>query len=93
MSLQIEYTDTFGGEANYCWVRRWHCLEERISDRQAVRLAKSLAGLTGARCRKEDMGDLIALYPAGSCTVLFLSYSESQYVQGPQVSLSGDILA
>jgi len=22
MEYEIEYTDTFGGEANYCWVRR-----------------------------------------------------------------------
>jgi hypothetical protein len=22
MQYQIEYTDTFGGEANYCWVKR-----------------------------------------------------------------------
>ena len=22
MNYQIEYTDTFGGEANYCWVKR-----------------------------------------------------------------------
>ena len=22
MQYEIEYTDTFGGEANYCWVRR-----------------------------------------------------------------------
>jgi hypothetical protein len=22
MRYQIEYTDTFGGEANYCWVKR-----------------------------------------------------------------------
>jgi len=21
-SYQIEYTDTFGGQANYCWVKR-----------------------------------------------------------------------
>ena len=22
MQYQIEYTDTFGGEANYCWLKR-----------------------------------------------------------------------
>lgn len=22
MEYEVEYTDTFGGEANYCWVRR-----------------------------------------------------------------------
>jgi len=71
--FDVEYTDTFGGEANYSWVRRKTLtLPANISDRALVRLAKAEMGLTGCPCRKSDMGDLIALYPHGSCTVLFI---------------------
>lgn len=66
-----EYTDTFGGEANYSWVKRGTV--EATDERAAVRAAKKAAGLTGAPCRREDQGDTVALYPAGTCTVLFIT--------------------
>lgn len=69
----IEYTDTFGGEANYSWVRRYFT-RRTLTDAQAVRLAKSLVGLTGIRCTRESFGDCIALRPAGHCTVLFIDW-------------------
>lgn len=73
-TVQFEYTDTFGGEANYSWVRRHEAtFPADISDRALVRRAKAWAGLTNCRCRTENLGDLIALYPQGSCTVLFIS--------------------
>lgn len=73
-TVQFEYTDTFGGEANYSWVRRHEAtFPADISDRALVRRAKAWAGLTGVPCRTENLGDLIALYPQGSCTVLFIS--------------------
>jgi len=89
----IELTDTFGGEANYSWVRRYSLLVPSIDPdtattsvmadirkrnshaRMVIRKAKALAGLTGIRCRKDSFGhDLLALYPFGSCTVLFITY-------------------
>lgn len=74
VTIQFEYTDTLGGDANYSWVNRETLeLPADISDRALVRRAKAWAGLTGIRCRTENMGDLIALYPAGHCTVLFVS--------------------
>lgn len=74
VTIEFEYTDTFAGEANYSWVRR-HTEEraENVSGRALVRRAKAWAGLTGCQCRVDNMGDLIALYPSGSCTVLFIS--------------------
>lgn len=89
---QIEYTDTFGGEANYCWVKRWKCAAE-LSDRQAVRLAKKLAGLTGHPCRVEDWGGDIAIYPRGICQVIFVTYAETGYAQGMEVDAKGEELA
>lgn len=71
--FQFEYTDTFGGEANYSWVRRKDVtFSADISDRALVCRAKAWAGLSGHPCRTENMGDLIAIYPQGSCTVLFI---------------------
>lgn len=71
----IEYTDTFGGEANYAWVKRWSTRRE-LSERGLVRMAKAAAGLAGVRCRKENWGDVIALYPVGCCTVLFIGWQD-----------------
>jgi hypothetical protein len=92
--FNLEYTDTFAGETNYCWVRRYTLLVPSMEpdtvytsaatvyrkscayERELVRKAKSLVGLTGIRCRKESIGETIALYPSGSCTVLFITPSE-----------------
>ena len=72
---EYEYTDTFAGEANYAWVHRGTV--EAPNDRTAVRRAKAAVGLTGVRCRREEWGGtVIALYPVGSCTVLFVTWGE-----------------
>lgn len=89
MSTQIEYTDTFGGEANYCWCRRWFCKED-LTDAQAIRLAKALADLTGHPCRKVEMGDTVALYPRDICQVVFVGYSESGFEKGTEVDRHGN---
>ena len=73
---QAEYTDTFGGEANYAWVNRVEFeLPESASDLAVVRKAKALIGLNGVPCRRDCIGgdDTIALYPRGCCTVLFIT--------------------
>lgn len=73
--ITIEHTDTFGGDANYCWVKRWHSFR-KLTDLQAVRLAKRICGLSGHRCRSENWGDVIALYPAGICQVIFIGWQD-----------------
>lgn len=35
---------------------------------------KRALGWAGIRCRKETMGDMIALYPQGECVVCFISF-------------------
>lgn len=73
--IDVEYTDTFGGEANYSWVRRYGITGEGKTDRQIIREAKRLVGLTGVPCRKADMGGSgFALYPRGHNTVLFIMW-------------------
>lgn len=74
----VEYTDTFAGEANYCWVRRATIARNRRAyDRELMRKAKAAVGITGMRGRKESYGDSIAFYPYGTATVLFINWKES----------------
>jgi hypothetical protein len=66
----VEYTDTFGGHANYSWFHRKTIFAK--DDRAAIRAAKLAFGLNGTRCRKEESNDMVALYPRRWCTVLFI---------------------
>ena len=88
----VEYTDTFGGEANYGWVRRyvidapaWDSFKDwdgngrrqpRAYQRTVMTRAKRAADLSGVRGRTESMGDGYAFYPYGSCTVLFVTWRD-----------------
>ena len=75
--IQYEVTDTFNGEANYSWVKRGKIEAkpgEEYSDIAAVRRVKKVIGWENVKCRKENHGDMIVLYPAGSCTVCFISF-------------------
>jgi hypothetical protein len=67
-----ELTDTFGGEANYAWVRRGTTLvPDSASRRTIVRRVKAELGLTGTRCHTHDHGDMIELRPVRFNTVAF----------------------
>lgn len=67
---RIEVTDTFCGESNYSWVRRYEFTAK--SDLAAVRKAKNLAGWTGIRCEREDYSDQIVLRPRGICQIMVI---------------------
>lgn len=71
-----EYTDTFGGEANYCWVKRTTFDVKTNSNRAILRKAKALMGLSNVRGTVEDYGDMLKFTPYRSCTVLFVTYTE-----------------
>jgi hypothetical protein len=71
----IEHTDTFGGEANYSWVRRYRFAG---SEKQAIRAAKSAVGWTGAKCYREYLGGYgYAFRRPGVCQVLFVTWADS----------------
>lgn len=75
--VSVEYTDTFGGEANYSWVRRAELeLPCGISDTALMRRAKKAIGITGMRGRTYANGDHWEFRPYGCCTVLFV---QTQY--------------
>ena len=72
--MDVEYTDTFGGEANYSWVeRRKLTLPIDTSDRTIMRRAKASVGLTGVRGRTFNLGDSFEFRPYGYCSVLFVT--------------------
>ena len=75
--IQWELTDTFGGEANYSWVRRGTAPSkegEDFSDLAAVRRVKKELGWQGIRCQVDNYGDEIVLHPAGMCQVCFITF-------------------
>jgi hypothetical protein len=74
ITYHCELTDTFGGEANYSWVRRETIeVPDNATDRQIITKAKAALGLTGTRCRTYSMGDSWELRPYGACVVAFVS--------------------
>jgi len=76
-NIQYELTDTFGGEANYSWVKRGtvQCKEgEKYSDLAAVRRVKKAIGWQGIRCVVEHHGDWITLRPRGMNQVCFITF-------------------
>lgn len=71
--IKAEYTDTFGGETNYCWVYRADIEADNL--KQALRKARKEFGLTGIKGDiTYDAGDFIAWDPRGSCTRLMVWY-------------------
>ena len=76
VQVSIEYTDTFGGEANYSWVQRHDVtVPTGTSDLSVVRLAKKLCGLSGVRCKREEYAGLIRLTPYNTCTTMFIEFN------------------
>jgi hypothetical protein len=69
----IEITDTFGGEANYCWKNEY--LVHASSFRGAIsRLARDY----GAGWRLDyDCGDMARYNLRGACVCAFVSWTDS----------------
>lgn len=85
MTYQVEVTDTFGGDANYSWVRRYTIeapdapYRSPSYRRTLVRRAKAAAGWTGMRCTVQDYGDMLDVRPVGRnapCWVLFVNWCD-----------------
>ena len=74
MKAQVELTDTFGGEANYSWVRRYEFETDGMNDRQIERKARELVGLTGVKCDREDYGDMVRWNVRDACVCCFLTF-------------------
>lgn len=74
----VEYTDTYGGEANYSWVRRAR-VETPPRARRALimRRAKASVGLSGIRGQVTDCGDMLEFRPYGTASVMFVTYDDT----------------
>ena len=73
-TIDLEYTDTFGGQANYCWVKRETLeLPETISDLALVRRCKMALGLNGIRGIMTNHGDQWEFRPHNASTVAFFT--------------------
>lgn len=72
--FEIEVTDTFGGEANYAWVRRGEAeLPERASNRAVIKSVRRLAGWpTSVRVSIYRLGDSWEVRPRGLNQVAFV---------------------
>lgn len=71
----VEFTDTFGGEANYCWVKRETVmLPERATQKQTLRAAKAAVGLSGVRGTVDSYGDGYTFRPYRQATIMFVNW-------------------
>jgi hypothetical protein len=69
--IEVQYTDTFGGEPNYCWLKRATLeIPHGLSNRGIMRRMKAAVGLSGVRGRSTSYGDSWEFRPYRSCTVL-----------------------
>jgi hypothetical protein len=71
--IKIEVTDTFGGEANYSWVKRFELDPVEQSDLKLMHRIKKVIGWTGLKCDVERHPDLWVLRPRGICVVAFVN--------------------
>lgn len=75
MQYDVEYTDTFGGEANYSWVRRATFeAPDTASQLMLVRRAKKALGLTNLNGETTYHGDFIEFRPYKTCSVVFITW-------------------
>ena len=76
IKFTVQHTDTFGGEANYSWVKN-HTLELKNSSRLAiVRAAKKVCGFNGVKSQVTDYGDLIEIRPIGYNQIAFVEFPD-----------------
>ena len=76
-TITIEVTDTFGGEPNYAWVRRYKIRHAPdVSDLALTRRVKAKIGWSGMPCRTSRHGDMIELRPIGKALVCFVAWED-----------------
>ena len=75
--FNVEFTDTFGGQANYHWVNRKEItVKENATQSQIMRAAKRAVYITGCKGVTESYGDGYIFRPYGQNTILFVNYEE-----------------
>ena len=72
----VEITDTFGGEANYCWIHRF--IVSASTPRGAMRKVSRETGFT-ARCTMP--GDPERWDAVGACVCFFVEFATDLMIQ------------
>lgn len=72
---KLEVTDTFGGEANYCWVDRQE-LPGKTTERGVVRRLKAMMGITGQRADVTDYGGGVEVRPVGKHAPCIVGFAQ-----------------
>lgn len=71
------FTDTFGGEPNFSWVREQTVtVPENSSQRTIMRAVKKAMSLSGVRGTTQNLGDSFTFKPFGACRILFVDFVE-----------------
>lgn len=74
---QVEYTDTYGGEANYSWVQRKTIqMKANTKPRSIMRKAKAAVGLTGVKGKTYWNTDTGEFTPYRMATRLFVTFDD-----------------
>jgi len=75
VKVVVTQTDTFCGEPNYGWANRYEfIIHKQASQRNVVRKAKALAGMTGVKADTYDYGDGYTVKPRGYNQVIFVDF-------------------
>lgn len=73
MRFEAELTDTFGGDANYSWVRRATFeAPATASNRSLLRRAKAALGTHYPMRTTVDYGDMLRADVMGACMCMFV---------------------
>jgi len=73
--FDFEWTDTFGGEANYCWVDRGTVEAKDFTE--AVTKAKQHRYHSPVpRHSRSDFGDMVRIDIVGACVCCFVTWHE-----------------
>ena len=69
----VEMTDTFGGEANYCWIKRF-----KVTANSMQHAMSKVSRETGYHYRKVyDTGDFTRYNARNACICCFIEYFDS----------------
>lgn len=75
VKVVVTQTDTFGGEPNYGWANRYEfAIHKQASQRNVIRKAKALAGMTGVKADTYDYGDGYTVKPRGYNQIIFVDF-------------------
>ena len=75
MKCVVTHTDTFGGEANYGWVKRHEFVVDRdASQKKITHRAKALVGMTGVKADTDDYDVGLTIKPRGYHQVIFVDF-------------------